>query len=315
MQIKLRFLSSAIIYAVTALALIACSNAVENCENSIILKTTIKGSFLPGVYLVSSDGNGETKCKFPKKLGDTPAWSPDGKWIVYSAQDDNSTKSQIFVLIDGKKKVQLTNEIGGATKPVWSHEGSRVAYETADGISLLDLSCLHNQKECQFVPFLLTSGIEPSWSPIEDLIVYVNNNSLGVSEVQVIDVKHPDFIVNVTPPDVEFCGDPRWSPDGKIIAVSCYGNNNHDIHLIIWENLQVTNITNSPNYIDTKPVWSPDGRRIAFISNRDDDLGKCLVDECTVISRALFIMNADGTNPIRISFRSDEHIIWYSWIP
>ena len=45
--------------------------------------------------------------------------------------------------------------------------------------------------------------------------------------------------------------------------------------------------------ISTEPVWSPDGKKIAFSSNRDKEH-----------SFQLFIMNADGTNPVRITAKS-----------
>ena len=39
------------------------------------------------------------------------------------------------------------------------------------------------------------------------------------------------------------------------------------------------------------PAWSPDGRKIAFVSNRDGSYG-------------VYVMNADGSGPRRLAQRS-----------
>jgi TolB protein len=50
---------------------------------------------------------------------------------------------------------------------------------------------------------------------------------------------------------------------------------------------------------DGDPAWSPDGKRIAFTSERDGD-------------REVYVMNADGTNPVRLTTTAgfDENPSW-----
>jgi Tol biopolymer transport system component len=49
-----------------------------------------------------------------------------------------------------------------------------------------------------------------------------------------------------------------------------------------------TNLTNNPA-LDALPTWSPDGTRIAFISDRDSD------------SFEIYVMNADGASQTRLT--------------
>lgn len=49
------------------------------------------------------------------------------------------------------------------------------------------------------------------------------------------------------------------------------------------EGIKVTQLTNN-NYEDSYPVWSPDGSKIAFASDRDGNW-------------EIYVMNADGSNP------------------
>ena len=62
------------------------------------------------------------------------------------------------------------------------------------------------------------------------------------------------------------------------------------------------NLTNHPDN-DWHPVWSPDGKRIAFVSNRTRDL-----------NRDIYVMDADGGNPRNLTNHpnDDEDPAWYN---
>jgi Tol biopolymer transport system component len=49
-------------------------------------------------------------------------------------------------------------------------------------------------------------------------------------------------------------------------------------------------LTRHPAF-DANPAWSPDGRKIAFVSNRDGGYG-------------IYVMNADGSGQQRLAQRS-----------
>jgi TolB protein len=65
-----------------------------------------------------------------------------------------------------------------------------------------------------------------------------------------------------------------WSPDMTHIA----------FRKIIGDGSNLRNLTNNP-FFDGWPAWSPDGKKIAFASNRRGH------------GYQIFIMNADGSNP------------------
>ena len=54
-----------------------------------------------------------------------------------------------------------------------------------------------------------------------------------------------------------------------------------------WAQGTPVNLTNSTR-ADFHPVWSPDGTRLAFVSAR-------------VGNSAIYVMNADGTDPVRLT--------------
>lgn len=91
--------------------------------------------------------------------------------------------------------------------------------------------------------------------------------------------------------------DPAWSPDGTRIAFTRVAEGSTgDIHVIGVDGRGETQLTDAdtPTHgifsYDDQAAWSPDGTRIAFISNRDVDL-----------DYEIWVMNADGSAPVRLT--------------
>ena len=59
----------------------------------------------------------------------------------------------------------------------------------------------------------------------------------------------------------------RLSPDGRTVAVSRTINANRDIWLMDLSRNVLSRATSDPGR-EGQPVWSPDGRRLAFFSDR-----------------------------------------------
>jgi TolB protein len=61
----------------------------------------------------------------------------------------------------------------------------------------------------------------------------------------------------------------------------------------------VQRLTNSPG-LDHRPAWSPDGRRIAFTSNRDGNY-------------EIYVISADGARIQRVTHHSerDDYAAWH----
>ena len=79
---------------------------------------------------------------------------------------------------------------------------------------------------------------------------------------------------------------PRFSPDGQALAMDISDGRQRDIWVYAWERGRLTQLTFDPGN-DTVPVWTPDGRRIVFASDR----AKIGVSN-------LYWVNADGTGEV-----------------
>jgi Tol biopolymer transport system component len=91
------------------------------------------------------------------------------------------------------------------------------------------------------------------------------------------------------------------SPDGKTVVFAADRGEGSDLYRLDPPALPVE-LTRNAGYVDDGPVWSPDGRRIAFARA---EVGA--PDQTAV----LWIMNADGTNPRRVTPFSGE-MVWLS---
>ena len=91
---------------------------------------------------------------------------------------------------------------------------------------------------------------------------------------------------------VGFAATPLWmrdvkiSPDGKQIAF-CYKG---DIYKVASAGGSAVRLTSHDSY-ESVPVWSPDGKQIAFASDRYGN-------------NDVFIMNADGGSAVRLTTKS-----------
>ena len=62
---------------------------------------------------------------------------------------------------------------------------------------------------------------------------------------------------------------PRFSPDGRRLAMDIHDRNQGDVWVYEWEVDTLSRLTFDPAF-DMRPIWTPDGRRIAFASERAD---------------------------------------------
>ena len=93
--------------------------------------------YITQVYYVSTAGTSSPIQLTTAKEGATqPAWSPNGKHLVFTRSVGE--KPQIFILsMEGGEPVQLTKLKYGAANPKWSPDGKQILFSS--GISLPDL--------------------------------------------------------------------------------------------------------------------------------------------------------------------------------
>jgi Tol biopolymer transport system component len=101
------------------------------------------------------------------------------------------------------------------------------------------------------------------------------------------------------------------------IAFASYRDGNHEIYVMNADGSGQTNLTNNPS-TEQAPSWSPDGKKIAFYSLRNDvpdakDYGKD-GRAWNEYNAEIYIMNSDGSEQINIT-NGPAYDGYPSWSP
>jgi hypothetical protein len=187
-----------------------------------------------------------------------------GPQIVFASQRDGSTQLWMITLESDEPPVQLTTISGGACQPVWSPDGTTLAFISPctgrfdqyprASIYTLDVS---GGGEPQLLDIQGT-GYDPVWTPDGSAITFVtlrDNNSPRLYSIH-LESGRVDRLAQPNTQNIQ----PTYSPDGNFLAFMLSGQ--------VWVQEiatgKVQQFTASDRQIE-HPRWSPDGTTIIFI--------------------------------------------------
>ncbi len=87
---------------------------------------------------------------------------------------------------------------------------------------------------------------------------------------------------------------PTWSPDGKKLAFMSSRDGNPEVYIMNADGSSQAALTSTPA-IDARPSWGRKTGKIVFTSGRD------FPTPSTLPTFEIYIMNGDGTNPVRLT--------------
>jgi Tol biopolymer transport system component/predicted Ser/Thr protein kinase len=260
---------------------------------------------------------------FAEGVEEYPAWSPDGKALLYTGEVGKIRKIFRKDLSSGQDS-QLTRGDSDELQPAWSPDGKQVAFVRAHqpdvklqpgdvfgmfqegDVWVLDLASGEETK-------LVENAFNPAYSP-DGQHIAVDASWAAPRRIWVLDRKgrNPQQVTTDTSEEVAHAT-PAWSPDGRKIVFQNLVRTKFDIRTVNLDSKQMNWITND-SLTNIRPSWSPSGRFIYFSSNRSGGINiwRARVNKDGTLSGSLQQVTTGAGQDVEVAVSPDSKRLAYA---
>jgi Tol biopolymer transport system component len=241
--------------------------------------------------------------KNPFTVNQAPAWTPDGRGLIFYDVDPSTNRNQIFrARLDGSQRECLTCGAPGDNQFAHYHPsgewitfhsnrnkqvhvfapggggiGSDLWIMRPDGSRQTPLT-VSQEGEDNFHAYVSPDGTRVAWTHIDWAL---HQGGTGEWDVRVADLvfgadgtPRLENVRVVLPPAGAFYETQHWAPDGSgFLVTKSVGNAmNLELHFYDLATGRLERLTNDPAW-DEQAIFTPDGEKVIFMSGRGHPSG------------------------------------------
>ncbi len=258
------------------------------------------------IWLNAVDGSDSRQLTRGQESAFAPSWSPDGKWLAFLTAREKGRHNVWLIRPDGGEAIRLTDAPESIRDFRWSPDGSKIGYLMPDPLTESARKAKAAMEDARVVDtnfhftrlYWIPVGTEPAAAAAPVQLTKENFDVLGFD----------------------------WSPDGKRFVIwhaptpRIFEWRNTDISTVDADGESLKPLVVNPG-MDMAAVFSPDGKTIAFVSDRGDRCWArnwriCLVPEeggpVRVLAQTFDGMPGEAINAGLVSWAEDGSGVFYA---
>jgi len=249
------------------------------------------------IFTIKSNGSDLKQLTKNDFYDHTPFWTMSGEEIIFTTSRYSDNISLYKMNSDGTNEIHIGAKEYWCDTPKISPSGQSLVYIEGRRDPFVEILVRINLDGSDRMEIFEGSNIRrPDWSPdgqkliFDDLYFIYQINNDGSNLLKLTDSTYRSY-------------DADWSPGGERIAfVYISDDDDREIYIMDIDGQNIQNLTNNPIGMDHTPVFSPDGSKILFISNRDGDSDA-------------YIMNVDGGEVVNLTNETLHFSYYPTWSP